>query len=170
MLENTLDNQNSEIRTDKGTKSKYSLVAEITFDAAHRLSNYAGKCKKIHGHTYLVKVKVSSNNLLHWGAAMDFGDLKKVMKDHIDKKYDHKLLLKVGDPLNEAIEKSLEEVDTEKEWIVWMNENTTAENIAHDIYKDLEAVLKAVAKNIKLEEIIVFETPTNSAIYSEYVN
>ena len=97
MLEDIKENLNSKdsikpFNQDKRIIQKYSLIVEMTFDAAHRLSNYVGKCKRIHGHTYKILVKISSENLLKWGAILDFGDLKKIMKDHIDKKYDHKLL------------------------------------------------------------------------------
>ena len=141
--------------------SKYYLTIETSFDAAHRLSNYEGKCKRIHGHTYKIFVKISSEELLHWGAVIDFGDLKKVIKDSIHEKYDHKLLFMLNDPINNKIANTID-----NSWIVWMDKNTTAENIAFDIYQKLKTLLNTV----KLEEVTIFETPTNSAIYSEYVN
>ena len=48
-------------------KSKYSLTCEMLFDAAHRLSNYEGKCKRIHGHTYRVIIEISADSLNDWG-------------------------------------------------------------------------------------------------------
>ena len=143
--------------------NKFSLITEMTFDAAHRLSNYEGKCKRIHGHTYRVIVEVSGNELNKWGAIMDFGDLKKIMNDHIDAIYDHKLLLFTDDPINQQISKALPIDD----WIYWMNSNTTAENIAKEIYTELKIILKLLAKNIKLEKVTVYETPQNDATYQE---
>lgn len=145
-------------------KSKYSLTCEMLFDAAHRLSNYEGKCKRIHGHTYKVIVTVSGDGLNEWGALMDFGDLKKIMTQNIDERYDHKLLLYVDDPLNKAIAKALPMDD----WVVWMNTNTSAEDIAKDIYTELQVVLKTITKStVKMEKVTVYETPKNAASYEE---
>lgn len=144
--------------------NKFSLITEMTFDAAHRLSNYEGKCKRIHGHTYRVIVEVSGNELNKWGAIMDFGDLKKIMNDHIDAIYDHKLLLFTDDPINQQISKALPIDD----WICWMNSNTTAENIAKEIYTELKVVLKTLTKSsISVNKVTVFETPKNGASYKE---
>ena len=45
---------------DKVKRHEYLLTCEIKFDAAHRLSNYKGKCSRIHGHTYRVIITVKS--------------------------------------------------------------------------------------------------------------
>jgi len=141
--------------------NKYTLETEMTFDAAHRLSDYQGKCKRIHGHTYRVIVEVSANNLNKWGAVIDFGDLKKIMNDHIDTVYDHKLILFIDDPLNKEISKAMP-----MDWIYWMNTNTTAENIAKEIYDEIQIVLKTVTKsNVVVDKITVYETPKNAATY-----
>jgi 6-pyruvoyltetrahydropterin/6-carboxytetrahydropterin synthase len=144
--------------------NKYHLIAEITFDAAHRLSNYEGKCKRIHGHTYKVFVEVSADSLNNWGAVIDFGDLKKMMNDHIDAIYDHKLLLFVDDPINKKISAALPIDD----WIYWMNSNTTAENIAKEIYTEIRVILKTLTKsNVSVNKVTVYETPKNGASYQE---
>jgi len=143
--------------------NKFSLITEMTFDAAHRLSNYVGKCQRIHGHTYKVLVEVSADSLNNWGAVLDFGDLKKIMNDHIDAIYDHKLLLFVDDPINKEISKAMP-----MDWIYWMNTNTSAENIAKEIYTEIKIVLKTVTKsNVNINKVTVYETPKNAAIYSE---
>ena len=46
-----------EIKTETGESLVYNLhrtmvSKEFTFDAAHHLFNYEGKCKSLHGHTY----------------------------------------------------------------------------------------------------------------------
>lgn len=144
--------------------SKNTIAAEMTFDAAHRLSNYEGKCKRIHGHTYRVIVQVSSKRLNQWGAVLDFGDLKKLMNIYIDNKYDHKLILYINDPINIKIADSL----PDKDWITWMTKNTSAENIAQEIYTEIRFGLKKISKNITLDKVTVYETPKNLASYQEY--
>lgn len=68
------------------------------FEAAHALWNYDGKCKNVHGHTYILEVCVVGTPIhddLHVknGMVVDFGDLKKWVKDHIVEVYDHSLMI-----------------------------------------------------------------------------
>ena len=53
-----------EIKTETGESLVYNLhrtmvSKEFTFDAAHHLFNYEGKCKSLHGHTYHLQIAVS---------------------------------------------------------------------------------------------------------------
>jgi 6-pyruvoyltetrahydropterin/6-carboxytetrahydropterin synthase len=34
------------------------VTKEFTFDAAHNLPNYHGKCERLHGHTYRIQVTI----------------------------------------------------------------------------------------------------------------
>jgi len=140
--------------------SKYLLQVETGFEAAHRSNDYHGDCKRIHGHSYKVIVVIKSEKLNHWRAVIDFKDLKELIKKHIAGKYDHKLILRNKDKLNDKIGKVLP-----KSWIVWMNNNPTAENLAKDIYKNLLPVFKINKKGIELVNVTVFETSTSSATY-----
>ena len=42
----------------------YILKSEHSFDSAHFLSGYEGKCAHIHGHRWKVEVEVQSETLL----------------------------------------------------------------------------------------------------------
>jgi 6-pyruvoyltetrahydropterin/6-carboxytetrahydropterin synthase len=69
------------------------------FEAAHALDGYEGKCKNIHGHSYvleiLVRGKVNQDaDISTCGMVIDFGDLKKLVHTHILPLYDHCLLLR----------------------------------------------------------------------------
>ena len=151
----------TQFKQDKRTEtSKYLLEVETGFEAAHRLNDYHGNCKRIHGHSYKVIVAIQSKELNHWGAVIDFKDLKELIKKHIAGKYDHKLILRNKDKLNDKIGKALP-----KSWIVWMNNNPTAENLAKDIYKNLLPVFKIITKGIELVSVNVLETSTSSATY-----
>jgi len=65
------------------------LKTEATFDAAHSLENYEGKCANLHGHTWkvIVEIKGNSRQVKKNGILWDFTNLKKEVK-----KFDHKLL------------------------------------------------------------------------------
>lgn len=128
----------------------------FTFDSGHRLSNYEGKCKRLHGHTYKLEVTVEGD-LDKLGMVMDFGDLKILFNDYIDSKFDHKMILKKGDALNEAIAKVLPKDDLS---ICWVDYNPTAENIASDIFNILK---NALVSDVRLSGVKLYETPTSFA-------
>ncbi len=78
--------------------SKIRLTKEFDFEVAHALHNYDGPCQNIHGHSYKLFVTVSgepnadtSNPKL--GMVMDFGDLKKIVKEEIVDQLDHAIML-----------------------------------------------------------------------------
>ena len=65
----------------------------FTFDAAHNLTNYKGKCEALHGHTYRLEVTVCGNiDQLDNGLLMDFGDLKELVNRVVLSKLDHSYL------------------------------------------------------------------------------
>ncbi|MEC1521077.1 6-carboxytetrahydropterin synthase QueD [Neobacillus niacini] len=122
--------------------NKRVLVSkEFTFDAAHHLHCYEGKCKNLHGHTYKVVFGISGY-VDHRGLMMDFGDIKDIWKNEIEIHLDHRYLNETLPPMN-----------------------TTAENIVVWIYQKMqEALTKAEYKDQylggRVEFVRLFETPT----------
>ncbi|WP_242280900.1 6-carboxytetrahydropterin synthase QueD [Bacillus cereus group sp. BfR-BA-01347] len=117
---------------------------EFTFDAAHHLHCYEGKCKNLHGHTYKVVFGISGyvNEI---GLAIDFGDIKEIWKNEIEIHLDHRYL-------NETLPAM----------------NTTAENMVVWIYEKMaEALTKENRvneyKGACVEFVRLFETPTSYA-------
>ncbi|MBO1578242.1 6-carboxytetrahydropterin synthase QueD [Bacillus sp. XF8] len=117
---------------------------EFTFDAAHHLHCYEGKCKNLHGHTYKVVFGISGyvNEI---GLAIDFGDIKEIWKNEIEIYLDHRYL-------NETLPAM----------------NTTAENMVVWIYEKMaEALIKENRvneyKGARVEFVRLFETPTSYA-------
>ncbi|ABS21391.1 6-carboxytetrahydropterin synthase QueD [Bacillus cytotoxicus] len=115
---------------------------EFTFDAAHHLHCYDGKCKNLHGHTYKVVFGISGyvNEI---GIAIDFGDIKEIWKNEIEIYLDHRYL-------NETLPAM----------------NTTAENMVVWIYEKMaEALTKGGRaeeyKGARVEFVRLFETPTS---------
>jgi 6-pyruvoyltetrahydropterin/6-carboxytetrahydropterin synthase len=122
--------------------NKRVLVSkEFTFDSAHHLHCYDGKCKSLHGHTYKLLV-VMSGRVDHRGISIDFGDIKRITKQSVIDKLDHKYLNEVLPPMN-----------------------TTAENMVVWIYEEIKKQLQAegLYPNIELEEVRLWETPTSYA-------
>jgi 6-pyruvoyltetrahydropterin/6-carboxytetrahydropterin synthase len=110
----------------------YRLIKEFTFDAAHNLVNYKGKCEHLHGHTYRLQVTVEGEKSEETGMVCDFGDLKQLVQTHVIEKLDHAYL-------NDIVPLS------------------TAENLAAWIAKVLDAPLKE--KNLRLVRLVLWETP-----------
>lgn len=77
--------------------STIRLTKEFTFDMAHVLANYDGKCSHMHGHTYFLSVTVLGRPVVQPGAktgmVMDFGDLKEIVQREILNVFDHSTVL-----------------------------------------------------------------------------
>ncbi|GEN55482.1 6-carboxytetrahydropterin synthase QueD [Halobacillus faecis] len=112
---------------------------EFTFDAAHHLHCYEGKCKNLHGHTYKVIFGISgfTDDI---GLVIDFGDIKNIWKKQIEVHLDHRYL-------NDTLP----------------NMNTTAENMVVWIYEKMEEALKGDSNNCRVEFVKLYETPTSYA-------
>ena len=74
------------------------LTKRFTFEMAHALPSYQGKCHNIHGHSYKLYVTVEGSPLQQEGASadgmvLDFGILKETVQKHIVDPFDHALVL-----------------------------------------------------------------------------
>ena len=138
---------------------KHTVTKSFTFDMGHRLSNYEGKCKHLHGHTYKLEVTIECDELDDRGMVMDFGDLKKIYKEQIEAKFDHKLLLYENDDYNQRLAKAIE---PDRESIVWAEYNPTAENIVDNILGIFQWHLPN-ERRLRVSHIRLYETPTSYA-------
>lgn len=87
------------------------MTKEFRFEGAHSLRGYDGKCKHIHGHSYLLYVTVegipSEDNGTHGeGMIIDFKILKKIVNESIVDRFDHALVLEQGTPLTQELTNS----------------------------------------------------------------
>ncbi len=64
---------------------------DFTFDSAHFLTKYHGKCERLHGHTYKLRVTVEGP-VGEDGMVMDFVELKRLVKEKVVDRYDHQNL------------------------------------------------------------------------------
>src|SRR3569832_1994477 len=67
------------------------LSKEFTFDSAHHLHHYEGKCQSLHGHTYKVQLMMSGKPDER-GISIDFADMKRIAQARIIEPLDHKYL------------------------------------------------------------------------------
>ena len=138
----------------------YSLISEHSFDAAHFLKGYEGKCSNIHGHRWTVEIEVGAETLEHdtqnRGMVVDFSNLKKDLREIADY-FDHSLIMETGS-LRQATEDAL---IAENLRIVKVDFRPTAENFAKYIYDEM------TSRGYKVIEASVYETPNNVASYCE---
>ncbi len=110
---------------------------EFKFDAAHNLVNYHGKCEKLHGHTYKLRVTVEGQPDAD-GMVMDFVELKQIVYDLVISKLDHSY---INDMLKQP----------------------SAENIAIWVWDQLKTPLEG--SNRHLYEVIIWETENSFVTY-----
>jgi 6-pyruvoyltetrahydropterin/6-carboxytetrahydropterin synthase len=132
----------------------FRVTKELYFCYGHRLLNYAGKCRYLHGHNGKAVVTVEAAALDPLGMVIDFGDLKRVLGGWIDDTLDHKMLLHKDDPI-------IPELKRQGEPFVVLDVNPTAENIARLIYDF------ARSKGLPVVEVTLWETENSFATYGE---
>ena len=132
----------------------HKVVKTIDFCYGHRLLDYDGKCRHLHGHNGLLEVEIESDSLDHRGMVMDFNELRGVVKDWVDRNLDHKMLLHKDDPVADFLSEMGEPFYA-------MDDNPTAENILKHIYRQIRK------EGLMVSEMRLWETPSSYASYRE---
>lgn len=132
----------------------YAVKKVIDFCYGHRLLNYDGKCRHLHGHNGQLEIEIDASALDALGMVIDFGEIRDIAKGWVDEHLDHKMLLHRDDPLVAM----LQEVG---EPLYLMDGNPTAENIAKVIFQHLRTM------GLRISRVSLWETPTGCAIYRE---
>lgn len=83
------------------------ITKEFKFEAAHKLEDYNGPCKKLHGHSYRFEISVYGTVKSN-GMVIDFKELEKIVQNYVILKLDHSYL-------NEIIEQP-----TAENIIIWI--------------------------------------------------
>jgi len=116
------------------------LEVEEHFSAAHSLRDYKGKCERLHGHNWLVRLTLGGDALNEQGMLMDFHDARALLSRAIAE-FDHM-------NLNE-----LEQFKTL---------NPTTENIARIV---CERITAEVPNGVTVRGVTVWETAGSCARY-----
>ncbi|MGZ3316837.1 MAG: 6-pyruvoyl trahydropterin synthase family protein [Isosphaeraceae bacterium] len=106
----------------------FRVTREIHFCYGHRLVNYEGKCRHLHGHNGRALITLQGTELDERGMLVDFSAIKQKIQRWIDENLDHNMLLSRDDPLLPWLRERGERVFV-------MEANPTAENIARLIYE-----------------------------------
>jgi 6-pyruvoyltetrahydropterin/6-carboxytetrahydropterin synthase len=116
---------------------EWSLYKEFRFEAAHRLPNHDGKCRRLHGHSWVGRVYVKGHTLVAEGAKagmlIDYGDLQNYIQPLLDDYLDHYYLNEstgLENPTSELIAKwiydKLEILGLPGLWAVEIRETCTS--------------------------------------------
>ena len=132
----------------------YRVTRQIDFCYGHRLLNYDGKCKNLHGHNGRAIITIEAPKLDERGMVLDFSDIKRVVSKWIDDNLDHRMILHRDDPAREFLEKLGEP-------LYLVDSNPTAENIARLIFD------YAKSQGFPIVESVLWETPNCFATYRD---
>jgi 6-pyruvoyltetrahydropterin/6-carboxytetrahydropterin synthase len=71
----------------------FTLTKEFRFEASHRLPKHDGKCARLHGHSWRMRVVLFAKDVQQTGAkagmVQDFGEVSKVVQPLIERYLDH---------------------------------------------------------------------------------
>lgn len=138
----------------------YILKTEQSFDSAHFLGGYEGKCGNIHGHRWRVIIEVNTEQLATdrqlRGMYVDFKTLKADVGRETEA-LDHALIVEQGTLKQSTIEVLKEEGFK----LIVMEFRPTAENFSKYFYDKMKA------QGYQVKCATVYETPKNSATYCE---
>ena len=124
----------------------FEVTVDDTFAAGHYLRNYKGKCENPHGHNYKIRVTLAGKELDRAGLLLDFKDLRGVMR-HVIERLDHQMIN-----------------DIEPFTVL----NPSAENLAKYFFDETSVRLRqATDGRVNVKDVMVFETDTTTAKYSE---
>lgn len=130
----------------------YRVTRAISFCYGHRLLDYSGKCRHLHGHNGRAVITLQAENLDELGMVTDFSRLKRSVGGWIDEHLDHQMLLHRDDPMLPLLRQQGEPVYV-------LEVNPTAENIARLIF-DVTA-----AQGFPVVEVKLWETDSCFASY-----
>ena len=141
--------------------SNIRITKQFNFETGHALYGYDGKCKNVHGHSYKLNVTVIGQPIddadhVKFGMVIDFGDLKKIVKEEIVGKFDHATVFNKNTPHAE-LAKELQKRDHN---VILVDYQPTSEMMVIDF---AEKIKSRLPENIQLFSLKLQETETSFA-------
>ena len=142
-------------------KNTIRITKKFNFETGHALYGYDGKCKNVHGHSYKLSVTVLGTPLMDkshvkYGMVIDFGDLKKIVKEEIVDPFDHAIVLNKTTPHRDLAE----ELIKREHRVILVDYQPTSEMMLIDFATKINAKLP---KHIQLYSLKLQETGTSHA-------
>jgi len=141
--------------------SKIRITKQFNFETGHALFGYDGKCRNVHGHSYKLSVTVvgspiTDTNHVKLGMVIDFGDLKKIVKEDIVDIFDHATVFNKNTPHVELAK----ELTDRGHNVILADYQPTSENMVIDFAAKIKSRLP---ENISLFSLKLQETDTSFA-------
>ena len=141
--------------------SKIRITKQFSFETGHALYGYDGKCKNVHGHSYKLSVTVigkpiTDTSNVKYGMVIDFGDLKKIVKQEIVDVFDHATVFNKNTPHVELAK----ELKDRGHHVILVDYQPTSEMMIIDF---AHKIMKHLPDNIKLHSLRLQETETSFA-------
>ncbi|HBS85654.1 MAG: 6-carboxytetrahydropterin synthase QueD [Bacteroidetes bacterium GWF2_38_335] len=139
---------------------KIRVTKEAVFEMSHALWNYDGLCRNIHGHSYKVVVTVSGTPVNNAndpknGMVIDFGDLKKIIKEEITDVFDHSLVI-----YEKAGKEWIDQLPKITGRLVFTPYQPTSEMMVADF---ADKIMKRLPAGTELVSVKLYETATSSS-------
>ena len=134
------------------------ITKEFKFETGHALYGYDGLCKNVPGHSYKLSVTllgtpIADPDHVKYGMVMDFGDLKKIVKETIVTPFDHATVLNVDSPHKELADT----MESRGHKIMRVQYQPTSEMM---VINFAEKIAAALPSNIELHHLSLRETET----------
>ncbi len=124
----------------------YEISKDFMFSAAHQIRFHGGKCERMHGHNWRVRVHARASALNRIGMVVDFADLQALVAEACAR-FDHQNVNEVP-PFDEV--------------------NTTAENLARFFYQEVDRrLLESEGGRVRVSKVEVWENQGSLAVYRE---
>ncbi|MDO5970387.1 6-carboxytetrahydropterin synthase [Flavivirga aquimarina] len=141
--------------------SNIRITKQFSFETGHALYGYDGKCKNVHGHSYKLSVTVigkpiTDNTNVKFGMVIDFGDLKKIVKEEIVNVFDHATVFNQNTPHVELAK----ELENRGHNVLLVDYQPTSEMMVIDFSKKIK---KRLPKHIELHSLKLQETDSSFA-------
>lgn len=141
--------------------SNIRITKQFSFETGHALYGYDGKCRNVHGHSYKLSVTVIGTpiadvNHVKFGMVIDFGDLKKIVKEEIVDVFDHATVFNKNTPHVELAE----ELSSRGHNVLLVDYQPTSEMMVVDF---AEKIKLRLPQNIILHSLRLQETATSYA-------
>ena len=148
--------------------SAIRITKQFSFETGHALYGYDGKCKNVHGHSYKLSVTVIGKPItdtahVKYGMVIDFGDLKKIVKEEIVNVFDHATVFNKNTPHVELAK----ELENRGHNILLVDYQPTSEMMVIGFAKKIKTRLP---NHIKLHSLKLQETESSYAEWFAYDN
>ncbi|WP_418638653.1 6-pyruvoyl trahydropterin synthase family protein [Winogradskyella sp.] len=141
--------------------SKIRITKQFSFETGHALYGYDGKCKNVHGHSYhlfvtVIGTPIDDSNNVKFGMVIDFGDLKKIVKEEIVDVFDHATVFNKNTPHVELAK----ELEAREHNVLLVDYQPTSEMMVIDF---AEKIKQRLPETIKLHSLRLSETTSSFA-------